>query len=134
VARPDASDRAAHRRSGLSVHAVAWSPDGERLAGYLGSEIGNYVAVYSFAERRFTRVTDYGDYPVWLNDSRRLLFTKANQLHVVDTTTRTTRQVMSIPSDAVNDMDLEIALTADNGTLYFTRRSQQADIWLLTFK
>jgi len=41
---------------------------------------------------------------------------------------------MSIPSEAVNEIELDIALTTDNRTLYFTRASHQADIGLLTFK
>ncbi len=115
---------------GLVFTPIAWSPNGERLAGYVGSGIGNYTAVYSFAEQRFTRVTERGDWPAWLNDSRRLLIPVDNKLLVVDTMSRTTRQIMSIPSDAIDS----IALTADYRTLYFARASQQADIWLMTIK
>ena len=44
------------------------------------------------------------------------------------------RQVMSIPSEAERDVELDLALTADNRTLYITRASRQADIWMLTLK
>lgn len=48
----------------------SWSLDGDRLAGQLERE-GNGIAMYSFSSRRYELLADFGEWPVWMPDSRR---------------------------------------------------------------
>ena len=51
----------------------SWSPNGEQLAGQAGLAARG-IMTYSLRSRTFQRLTDFGGYPVWLPDSRRVLF------------------------------------------------------------
>jgi len=105
----------------------AWSPDGTQLIGN-GEPAGIYS--YSFGSGRFVRVFDRGRSWSWLQDGRRALITDRQRLFVLDTGSREAREILSVAPD---DFD-SVALSADNRALYFSRATQQGDIWLLTFK
>jgi Tol biopolymer transport system component len=112
----------------------SWSPDGQQLAGQVrpvGKDKGA-LAIYSFNTGRFTRLYNSqsaGD-PIWLNDGRRLLFDEGSTLHIIDSQTRSTRELLSIAPDTL----WLWSLSRDNRTAYVTRRVSQADIWLMTLK
>ena len=67
----------------------SWSRDGSRIAGDLVDQgfrrIGVFVESAETGERR--RLTDSGELPVWLSDSRRLLYLDAGAIRLLDTTT-----------------------------------------------
>jgi Tol biopolymer transport system component len=108
----------------------AWSPDGARLAGQLDAGLTG-IATYDLRARTFERLTDFGQWPVWLPDSRRLLFVaNGNAFYVVDTRTKRVRQVFSVTRDVLGPP----RLTPDGRALYFSRRVTAADVWLLTFQ
>ena len=106
----------------------AWSPDGTRLAGQVG--LGAHgIMVYSLPTRRFERLTDFGGYPVWLPDSRRLMFVSGGRgFYVADTRSRTVEKIFSVERDIIGPPQL----TGDGREAYFTRRITEGDIWLLT--
>jgi Tol biopolymer transport system component len=111
----------------------AWSPDGSRLAGMIGfsDRGGNGVVLYTFASRSYERLTDFGEWPVWLGDSRRLLFVnKGREFWVIDTRTKATRKIYSTIWDTLGPP----RVTRDARTAFFTRRESQGDIYLLTFE
>jgi Tol biopolymer transport system component/tRNA A-37 threonylcarbamoyl transferase component Bud32 len=104
----------------------AWSPDGTLLAGQRAFNAPG-IYLYSMAERRFDRLTDYGEWPVWLPDSRRLLFvTRGREYHVIDTRTRAIARAWSSVRDTLGPP----RLTPDGRTLYFQRRVTEADVWV----
>jgi Tol biopolymer transport system component len=111
----------------LFTPSGGWSPDGKRL---LGEVLPGGVFTYSFASGQFTRLTGIGEAWTWLKDSRRALFTHRDRLFIVDTVSKTTQEVLSVTPDIFDS----VALSPDNRTLYFTRETQQGDVWLLTFK
>jgi hypothetical protein len=81
--------------------------------------------------RRYDRLTDFGGYPVWLPDSRRLLFVSGGRdFHVVDTRSRKVEKVFSVPRDVIGPPQL----TRDGREAYFSRRVTEGDIWLLDTK
>ena len=106
----------------------AWSPDGSRLAGQAG--LGAHgILVYSLASRTFERFTDFGGYPVWLADSRRVMFVAGGRsFYVVDTRSRKVDKVFSVQRDVIGPPQL----TRDGRQAYFTRRVTEGDIWLVT--
>jgi Tol biopolymer transport system component len=106
----------------------SWSPDGEWLAGDVRyTDAG--IVVYSLRTRTYERLTDFGQWPVWLPDSRRILFVSGGRaFHVVDRETKQVREVFSVSRDVVGPP----RLTRDGRTMYYSRRTTEADIWLVT--
>jgi Tol biopolymer transport system component len=112
---------------------ISWSPDGTTLAGQIGfsDRGGSGVVLYSFASRTYERLTDFGEWPVWLGDSRRLLFVfKGREFWVVDTRTKQTRKIYSTIWDTLGPP----RVTRDARVAYFSRRVTEGDIYLLTFE
>jgi Tol biopolymer transport system component len=106
----------------------AWSPDGQQLAGQAG--LGAHgIMTYSLRSHTFDRVTDFGGYPVWLPDSRHLVFVSSgHDFHVVDTRSKSVHKVFSAQRDIIGPPQL----TRDGRHAYFSRRVTEGDIWLLT--
>ena len=106
----------------------SWSPDGLWLAGFDGL-VGRGIVTYSLRSRTFTRFTDDGGYPVWLPDSRHLLFVVGGkEFRLLDTTTNQVRRVFSVQRDVLGPAQL----SRDGHEAYFTRRVTEADVWLAT--
>jgi Tol biopolymer transport system component len=109
----------------------SWSPDGTKLAGQIGlpGGMGRGIAMYSFRTGRYEKLTDLGEWPVWLPDSRRILFVAGgNAFYVVDSRTREVKQIWSHPRDVLGPP----RLTRDGRWAYFSRRVTEADLWMLT--
>jgi Tol biopolymer transport system component len=108
----------------------SWSPDGRRLAGMIGA-VDRGIVIYTLDTKRYDRLTTYGQWPVWLPDSRHLLFVSGgNGFYVLDRETRAVRKIFGLPRDVIGPPQL----TPDGRTVYFTRRVTEADIWLATLK
>jgi len=107
-----------------------WSPDGQRMAGMISySDQG--VVSFDFALGAFERLTTFGQWPVWLPDSRHLLFvSRGSAFHVVDRDTKEVRTVFSVSRDVLGPP----RLSADGRRVAYSRRTTEADIWLLTLQ
>jgi Tol biopolymer transport system component len=106
----------------------SWSPDGERVAGE-PSFRDDGIIVYTFRTGTYERLTDFGQWPIWFPDSRRLLFvSRGKQFYVVDIETREVRPVFSVERDVIGLP----GLSGDAREMYFSRRVTESDIWLLT--
>jgi serine/threonine protein kinase len=103
-----------------------WSSDGKQLAGYTST---GAVSVYSFETRTYTRIAS-GSLPRWLSDNRRLVYVSGGSLHLVDTVTKQTREIVPRAKEALGDP----SLTVDNRYVYYTHADTGSDLWLLTFK
>ena len=114
------------QRGGDSFWPCSWSPDGRWLAGYLLNP-GAGIWIYSIDSRELLTLTDFGSYPVWLSDSRRLLFEEAGELYIVDRMSKEPRVLFSHSQGWLHP-----TLSKDNRTIYLTLSSLEADIWLLT--
>jgi eukaryotic-like serine/threonine-protein kinase len=119
---------------GMGFSASSWSADGRWLAGAVHLANGQQVpgiVLYSLAQRKYLRVTERGQAPAWLSDSRQLLYWIGGTLFLLDTASRTSRQVLTTPPGSdYNDF----CLSPDDRVLYLARSSEQGDIWLLTMK
>ena len=107
-----------------------WSPDGRRLAGADGfGDTG--IIVYDTETGTFDRLTEFGQWPVWLADNRTLLFVAGGTaFHTVDRVSRDVRRVFAVERDVIGPP----RFSPDYRTLYYTRRVTEADIWLLDFE
>jgi Tol biopolymer transport system component len=112
--------------------AQDWSPDDTKLAGQIGMTGGaKGIVIYTFASRTYERVTDFGEWPAWLPDSRRVLFVTAGKEYwVVDTRTKRTRKIYTAPRGVLGPA----RLTRDGRMAVFPLRLVEADIYLLTFE
>lgn len=108
-----------------------WSGDGLKLAGGWRriSENKLIPVSYSFAARQYKPLTKLeGDYCVWLNDNRRLLFLHDGKIFLVDSQTKKTQEVLSAAPHKIT----HFVISRDNRLLYFDVDATEADIWLLT--
>jgi dipeptidyl aminopeptidase/acylaminoacyl peptidase len=75
----------------------SWSPDGRWLAGYRSAD---GFDLYSFAARRFEKMSDHGNYVTWLHDSRRLLYLDQGSLWLFDLETKSARELLAPPPES----------------------------------
>ena len=109
--------------------ATSWSPDGQRLAGILG-ESG--ILFYSLVSRRYERLTEHGFGPVWMRDSRRLLYVDdGGGIFMADSLTRESREVLAA---AGGSRFRTLDLSPDGRVLYLVRQADEGDIWMLTLR
>ncbi|MBS1809123.1 MAG: PD40 domain-containing protein [Acidobacteria bacterium] len=112
-----------------------WSPDGKKLAclkfrsGTQASSVVVYLLASPDAAPQLTIIAENADYPVWLNDSQRLLFTRAGKIYGADLQRKTTHEVFA---PAAGNAAEYCALAPDNRTIYYSLASTEADIWLAT--
>ena len=113
---------------GPPMVVMSWSPDGSMLAGQAGYP-GVGVIVYSFETKTYERLADFGEWPVFLPDSKRLMFVyEGKRFFVVDRETKDTREIYSVPRDVIGPP----RLSGDGSQVVFSRRVTESDIWLLT--
>jgi Tol biopolymer transport system component len=115
----------------LSFEGWSWSRDGKKLAGikHLPNGVHSGIGIYDLETRTYDWLTDFGDWPIWLNDNRHLLFVSQGHLYLFDAQSRKYQQLL-----VVTDQDVDIgspALSRDNRTIYFTYVAAEADIWLM---
>jgi Tol biopolymer transport system component len=110
----------------------SWSPDGERLAGYSsGAATTTGIVTYSLRTGTYERLTNFGEWPVWLPDSRHLLFGDGGKnFWLVDSQTKQVRKIYSGGRDVLGPP----RLTRDGRHAFYSRRVTEADIWLMTLK
>jgi Tol biopolymer transport system component len=89
------------------------------------------IAVYSFRDRTYDVLTDFGEFPVWLPDSRRVLFvSRGSEIILVDRVTKTRRTVFTDTRNVLGPPQI----TRDGRTVYFSRRVTEADLWTVTLQ
>jgi Tol biopolymer transport system component len=113
-----------------SLDVFSWSPDGRLLAAGVNSDDGSAVgiAAYSLESQQYRRLTDFGRRPVFLSDSRRILFRDSGELYLLDSESGKVDEVLSVSPDHFN----LFSVSPDNRSIYFTRNSSEADIWMLS--
>jgi len=106
----------------------AWAPDGKRVAGQLhrADRTHGGIGVHTLGTTSVDWVVDFGEFPVWLSDGRRLLFVGQDKLFLVDTATKRVKELLSVPNVSIG----QFALAPDNRTIYYTASSREADIWM----
>jgi len=118
-----------------SLWAWSWSPDGRKLAGNLSHAVGpvSGIAIYSLDSKQYEKLADFGSFPVWLSDSRRLLFQDSDRrkLYVIDTQSKKIHEVLSV---APHEFGNGVSLPRDDRLIYFSLLTTEADIWLMTLE
>jgi len=105
-----------------------WSPDGRLLAGQIGYGAKGIVT-HDLDSGAYERLTDYGEWPVFLPDSRRILFvTRLKEFLLIDRRSKEVRKVYATIRDVLGPP----RLTRDGRAAFFSRRVTEADVWLAT--
>ena len=116
----------------------SWSPDSGQLAFQTGWNEGGSrtnlgIVAFSFKSGTYQKLTDYGEWPVWLGDSRRLLVvSKGKEFFVIDSQSgkKPGRKIFSVERDSIGPP----RMTRDGRRIYFTRRVTEADIWVVDLR
>jgi eukaryotic-like serine/threonine-protein kinase len=124
--------------SGLGeFHSIVWSPDGEWLAGFDSTPVGNLpgpfpgLGIYSLKSQTYQKLTIYGGGTVnWLNDSRRLIYSLQSKIHIIDIQSKKIHEVFAMPGENLQGP----SLSRDNRTLYFNSGHSEGEIWIATLK
>jgi Tol biopolymer transport system component len=116
---------------GQQFAAYSWSPDGLRLTGQTARDGGadSGIVVFSIESQKFERVTDFGTFPAWLSDNRRLMFENRSKLYVVDSQTKKPREILSVAPRQIYSAP---ALSRDNRSIYIPVATFEADLWMAT--
>lgn len=116
----------------LTFEIWGWSPNGLWLAGqkHLADLSHGGIAIHKIGSTEIQWLTDFGEWPVWMSDNRRLLFSNHGQLFLVDSVTRKYHQVLSLPQQTLGS----VALSPDERSIFYAVAAAEADVWLLTLK
>jgi Tol biopolymer transport system component len=117
--------------SGERFWAWSWSLDGRKLAGMRSGAPKSSIVVYSFDSQQYEKLTDFGYVPVWLSDSRRLLFQQHDKLYLIDSQSKRIHEVLSV---APHEFARGVTLPRDDHLIYFSLLTTEADIWLMTLE
>ena len=120
---------------GVEFSDSTWSPDGGELVGMAqkAESVRGALVIYSLAARKYTPLYESQSAvsPIWLNDGRRFLFQEGSRVLLLERGARAARELLSVAPDT---MDVRWSITRDNRRIYFVRRVEQADIWLMRSK
>jgi Tol biopolymer transport system component len=108
----------------------SWSPDGSRLVGELQGKTPG-ILTYSLASQTSELFPNSGEWPVWLPDSRHVLYVAGGKaFYILDTHTKQVQKIYSVERDVLGPP----RLTRDARAMYYSRRVTESDIWLVTLK
>ena len=107
----------------------SWSPDGQRLCGAVLPLNG--ILAYDLRTRHFERLTDFGEWPTWLPDSRHILFVSGGKaFYIVDRETKQVRRVFTAGRDVIGAP----RLARDGRRVFYQRRVTEADLYMVTLR
>jgi len=113
----------------------SWSPDDNWLAGHRTEANGKNqgLVLYSLRTKIYQNLTESGSgsaYPVWLQDSRRLLFVDdLGKIVLIDRESGKVTDLLSIKPNVVESL---AQLSRDNKTIVYSAEQREADIWLIS--
>ncbi len=115
----------------FSFYASYVSPDGNYIAGNRedkndGSNKG--ILVYSVIRKNYKMISESGNQPLWLNDSKRILYINNNKFFIINSETGVSHFVYDpkLVFPAFNC----IVLSPDNRFIYYVKEEKESDIWM----
>jgi Tol biopolymer transport system component len=121
-----------YQEAGAHFEGWSWSPDGDRIAGYLERPDGNPttrgLVEYTISTRQYRKLASSGRSPLYLRDGKRLLFHDDRRLHLLDTRTGKLRPVISVLPHYVNFF---FGKSPDDRSIVYGVAAFESDIWLM---
>lgn len=127
---------ASPKEQGVIFTNTSWSPDGKWFVGQANHSDGTDVPgvwIYSLESqtyKKFAETTFTSARPMWLNDSRRVLFEQDEKMLLLDTHTGKITKLMDVPARSFG----WVTLSRDNRVIYFVHPRAEADIWMANLK
>lgn len=117
---------------GLGFQPSSWSRDGSGIVGNPVSESGleEGIYAYSVATGEYQMLAEVGHYPLFLSDSRRILFWHDEKLLLLDSASGETKEILAASEDL--DLMSTFSLSWDDRHIYTVRGEILTDIWLMT--
>jgi eukaryotic-like serine/threonine-protein kinase len=110
----------------------SWSPDGRRIAAFQlrpDNTLGG-MFIYSLEDHKLHELSRLGKGPVWLKDSRRLLFADDKGIFLIDSVSGKTKQILSVGLDRVDGL----TIAPDGRSIYIVRTFTESDVWMMTLQ
>lgn len=110
-----------------------WSPDGKKIAGWRGDALEGEIPgvyVYEIDSNRYEKICDACNRPAWLADNRHLLVGRDRKLFLLDSQTKTERELLSFAPQFGGSPKT----TPDNRMIFFTVETLEGDIQMLSLK
>jgi Tol biopolymer transport system component len=108
----------------------SWSADGRWIAGQSWYGIPG-INVYSVENRTYKRVADVGEWPVWLPDSRRILFvSRGREFSIIDVASKQVTRIFSVLRPTLGPP----RLSRDGRSAFYSHRLTESDIWLVNLE
>jgi Tol biopolymer transport system component len=108
-----------------------WSHDGTRIGATLMKigGIGLGVGAYTPSTKTFEPYTNFGEFPRWLPDGRRLLFHARGGIFLADSAGRAPREILSLKTGEITPY---FDISWDGRQIAFSLESMDSDIWIMT--
>jgi serine/threonine protein kinase len=114
-----------------------WSPDGKYLIGTQGENgtDSDGIYLYSLATKTYQQFSemkfaDIYSRPLWLNDSRHILFNTSEKILIADVQTKKNQEIYSTKQAPIN----LYSLTKDNRYIYGVIAAPESEIWMLSLE
>jgi eukaryotic-like serine/threonine-protein kinase len=116
----------------LAFTESSLSPNGKYIAGnnqkiLSGDLDGMYI--YSITDKSYKKISDSGIDPLWLNDSKRILYSEKGRFYVMDTRSWISKSIYNVNQDFIATSRM-YALSPDNKTIYYIKEEKESDIWM----
>jgi Tol biopolymer transport system component len=114
-----------------NLNPFSWSRDGRFLAGFRDRENrSTEVLLYSLATGRYESVDASGRSPLFLSDSRRLIFQKDNGVVLLDIATKRSKGIL--PAGTLPDgWAMKFSVSKDDRQLAYIETQREGDIWMM---
>ena len=118
--------------SGAYLSPNDWSPDGDKLIGPFVNENGSNggIGTYSFSSRSYEKIVDSGNYPGWLRDNHKFIFTRGSTIYLGDIESKKDQAIYSPSSYVIQHP----SISSDNRTISFRFLQVEADVWSLSLE
>jgi Tol biopolymer transport system component len=107
-----------------------WSHDGKRLVGVdmVAFPVMRGVVTLELESGTYRRFDVQGLGPIWAGDDRMVLISDESRIRMLDTESGRLSEILDVAPDRIGEFSL--SLSPDGRTLYFSRRSAEADLWI----
>jgi serine/threonine protein kinase len=116
----------------LELSENSLSPDGKYIVGnnqkILSSDLAG-MYIYSIADKSYKKISDSGIDPLWLNDSKRILYTEKGRFYIMDTRSGKSKFIYNVNQDFIATSRM-YALSPDNKSIYYVKEEKESDIWM----
>jgi len=117
---------------GLWFEVTSWSPDGRMIAGMFETFASDRrgIGTYALASRKYEKLSETAEDPIWLPDGRRLLCKDRGVIGILEASSKTWHPIVA-PDSSLRLEDY--ALSRDGRVLFGVLRLQEGDIWEANF-